>query len=169
MRHLFCLFVVMIHVTFRRTMTTERSSDFTRGPVLGYGLFRWVLGLNFFMHGAVRIFGDYQGFVNWVGNTYQGTILAGGPAEMYAWVIPWIELVLGGLLMSGFLTRTALCGGMLFMGSLVFGMTLRQNWDTVAYQMIYCIALYLLLHHHRFNLLSIDYWFSGMSSDHREN
>lgn len=140
-------------------MSREHSSALTDGPVLGYGFFRLVLGFNYFMHGAVRIFGDYQNFVNGVGKTFQNTIIAGGPAELFAWAIPWIELVLGGLLMLGVLTKTVLCGGLLFMGALVFGMTLKQNWDTVAFQMIYCIALYLLLHNDRFNLLSLDYVF----------
>ncbi len=128
----------------------------TDAPVLGFASFRLVVGVNFFMHGAVRVFGDYAGFVSWVTQTFEGTILSGGLATAYGWVIPLVELILGILLITGLGTKWTLVTGELFMATLIFGMTLKQNWDTVAFQMIYALSLYLLLLNIRHNHLSVD-------------
>lgn len=42
---------------------------------LGYALLRFVLGVNFLMHGAVRVFGDYTGFARGVVGEFSCTIL----------------------------------------------------------------------------------------------
>jgi len=115
------------------------------------------------MHGTVRIFGDYAGFTAWVAKTFRETILGGGPAELYATLIPWIEVVLGALLVVGLLTRTVLVAGQLFMATLIFGMSLKQNWDTVAFQMVYAGTFAVLLFTIRYNRWSVDHLFEGTS------
>jgi thiosulfate dehydrogenase [quinone] large subunit len=137
--------------------SSENQVELSDAPVLGFASFRFVVGVNFLMHGAVRVFGDYAGFVSWVTKTFEGTILSGGLAGAYGWAIPLIELILGVLLISGLGTKWTLVAGELFMATLIVGMTLKQNWDTVAFQMIYAISLYLLLLNIRYNHLSLDY------------
>ena len=123
---------------------------------LGYALLRFVLGINFFMHGAVRVFGDYAGFAQGVAGEFSGTILPEAMVQLVGWGIPPVELAIGVALILGLFTRTALVAGGVLMGVLVFGMSLLQNWGTVADQMLYTLLFALLLFALKNNRLSLD-------------
>ncbi|MFB6356201.1 MAG: MauE/DoxX family redox-associated membrane protein [bacterium] len=119
-------------------------------------MLRVVMGINMFTHGAVRLFGDYSGFVGWVEKTFSGTILPGILVTGVGWAIPPIEFVIGILLVTGTLTFSALLASGGLMSVLVFGMCLKQNWGTVADQMIYTGLFSALLFGLRFNECSVD-------------
>lgn len=138
--------------------TEKDSLRWNDGPVLAYAVGRFALGINMLVHGAVRLFGGYSGFVSWVEKTFQSTILPEPLVTGFALAIPVVETVVGLLLVFGLLTRTALVSGGLLMSGLIFGMCLVQEWSTVADQMIYVLTFYLLLYHWRFNHLSVDSW-----------
>ncbi len=103
------------------------------------------------------MFGDYTGFVNWVTKTFEGTLLSGGFTTAYGWIIPFVEIALGTLLIVGLKTRWSLLAGELFMATLIIGMSLKQERETVALQMIYSLSFFLLLLHIRYNQISLDY------------
>ena len=126
------------------------------GKQWGFLVFRIALGVNLLIHGAVRIFGDYGGFVDGLNKYFEPTIIAGGLVTAFATVLPWIEVLLGVLLLVGFQTKWALVATGLVMSVLIFGMSLVQNWDAVGIQMIYVISVFLLLTNIESNRICID-------------
>lgn len=70
--------------------------------------------------------------------------------------IPVVELLLGGLLVIGFLTRPALIAGLLFMIVLTFGICLAQNWPVASEQLIYMLLYAALLAFLRYDSYSLD-------------
>lgn len=109
-------------------------------------LFRAVVGVNFFMHGAVRILGDYSGFASGLVSDFGETFLHPLSVMALAYVIPVVELIVGIILITGYKLRYGLILGFLLMAVLIFGMSLLQQWAVVGTQMIYAISLFLILY-----------------------
>jgi thiosulfate dehydrogenase (quinone) large subunit len=123
---------------------------------LALALFRFTLGVNFFMHGGVRLFGNLNKFIAGTTAQFQNSVLPAPFVQVFATTLPLIELALGILLVLGLFTRLALVVGALLMTSLIFGMGLLQKWDVVGLQMTYAIAFFLLLFFHIPNRFSLD-------------
>ncbi len=124
--------------------------------VLAYTMFRLFMGLNMFMHGAVRLGPNYPEFINWTQGVFAETWLPLWLVTLEARLIPGVEIAVGVLLFLGFKTRLALIMAVVLMATLVFGMNVVQNWELVNRHVIYVIAFYLLLHNLEFNQESID-------------
>lgn len=118
--------------------------------------FRFAMGINIVTHGAVRIFGDLTGFVQNTAQGFSDTFLPLGLVQAFALTLPFLELILGTLLVLGLWTRWTLFALILFMASLMFGMSLRQEWQTVGSQVVYALAFFLLLFWNRPNRFSLD-------------
>ena len=115
-----------------------------RNLTLGYRLLELILGLNFFLHGTVRLLGDYSGFVQSVMKGFEPTALPGFLVLPLAYLIPVFESLVGVALISHWRPRTTLLAATGLMALLVSGMCFQQKWDVVGTQMIYVICLYLL-------------------------
>ena len=124
--------------------------------VLAYTMFRLFMGLNMFMHGAVRLGPNYGDFISWTQGVFAESWLPMWLVTLEARLIPGIEIAVGVLLFLGFKTRLALILAIVLMATLVFGMNVVQNWELVNRHVIYVIAFYLLLHNMEFNQKSID-------------
>lgn len=124
--------------------------------VLAYTLFRLFMGLNMFMHGAVRLGPNYQEFIVWTQGVFADSVLPGWLVTLEAALIPGVELLIGGLLIIGFKTRFAIVLGVGLMATLVFGMNVVQNWELVNRHLIYAMAFYILMHNLKYNNFSID-------------
>ena len=74
----------------------------------------------------------------------------------FATVQPWVELILGLLLMIGLATRFSLIAGALVIMCLVIGTNLAQDWLVSGLQLIYAFLYYYLLVHLDQNRYSID-------------
>jgi len=111
-------------------------------------LLRIVTGINFFMHGAVRVLGDYSGFANGMVDDFSDTFLLPFSVRLLAYAIPIIELIIGIILITGVKLRLGLVLGFLLIGVLIFGMSLRQEWGVVGSQMIYALSLFFILYFH---------------------
>lgn len=136
------------------------------GPSLGYFAFRVTLGVNFLMHGLVRIFGDWDGFVHgYILKTFKDTILPEWMLFPYAWSLPVAEAIIGAFLIVGLLTKWNLLAGSLVMTSLVFGMCLVQNWSAVGSQMIYALCFFILMYTIHLNHISVDAYLFGDTPD----
>lgn len=98
------------------------------------------------MHGAVRVFGDYSGFANGMADNFSETFLPGFSVRLLGYAIPILELIIGIILITGFKLKAGLVIGFLLMATLIFGMCLLQEWGVVGSQMIYAIALFLILY-----------------------
>ena len=109
-------------------------------------LLRFVTGINFLMHGAVRVFGDYSGFADGMANNFSETFLPAFSVRLLGYAIPIVELLIGLILITGFQLKIGLIIGFLLMATLVFGMCLLQEWGVVGSQMIYVICLFLILY-----------------------
>jgi thiosulfate dehydrogenase [quinone] large subunit len=124
--------------------------------VLAYTMFRLFLGLNFFMHGAVRLGPNYQKFIAWTQGVFAESWLPDWLVTLEAYLIPGVEMLIGALLVLGFKTRFAVILAFGLMATLVFGMNVVQDWELVSRHVIYVIALYLLMHNMEFNKYSLD-------------
>ena len=124
--------------------------------VLAYTMFRLFMGLNMFMHGAVRLGSNYQVFIEWTQGVFVETWLPVWLVTLEARLIPGVEIAIGIMLFLGFKTRIALVMAIVLMATLVFGMNVVQNWELVNRHVIYVIAFYLLFHNLEYNQKSID-------------
>jgi thiosulfate dehydrogenase [quinone] large subunit len=112
---------------------------------LAYAILRVTLGVNMLMHGAVRLLGGLDGFAAWMVQQFAQTPLPAAFVRSFALPLPFIEIAIGLLLLLGVATRWALAAGGLLMVPLVFGTSLRSDWNTVLLQMVYALIYYLLL------------------------
>jgi thiosulfate dehydrogenase [quinone] large subunit len=124
---------------------------------IGYFVFRITLGINILVHGLGRIFGQGAGyFAATTSSEFAGTPLPPSVTHLFLLLLPFVEAVLGLLIVLGLFSRFALAAGALLIAALVFGTSLRSDWATVSTQMIYAITYYLLLLHLRYNRFSLD-------------
>lgn len=70
--------------------------------------------------------------------------------------LPWLEAVLGLLLLLGLRTRLALIAGALLLIVLTFGSTLRQDWQAAGIQLTYAMVDAALLAFRSRNACSLD-------------
>ncbi|MCY1078293.1 DoxX family membrane protein [Archangium lansingense] len=125
----------------------------------GHFLLRLALGINILGHGLVRI-GNPGAFADALVQLFANTWIPSPLVRLFALLLPFIETVLGVLLTLGLLTRTALFAGGLLMVALIFGTTLRSDWETVGLQMIYAALYSALMATAHFNRLSVDAWWA---------
>lgn len=124
--------------------------------VLAYTMFRLFMGLNMFLHGAVRLGPNYQKFIDWTRGVFENTWLPEWLVTLEAQLIPGVEMLIGILLIVGFKTRFAVILGFVLMATLVFGMNIVQDWELVNRHLIYVIALFILMYNMELNEFSID-------------
>jgi thiosulfate dehydrogenase [quinone] large subunit len=134
----------------------DSSSDFS----LAHLLLRLGLGVNFFVHGLSRL-PNLAGFVAYLEQTMAKTWLPLPLVTAAGFVIPFVELITGVLLILGLFLRPALVLGSLFMIALTFGICLAQNWTVAAEQLIYLLVFALLLATARRDRYSLDSWRVG--------
>jgi thiosulfate dehydrogenase [quinone] large subunit len=120
-------------------------------PALAFVLGRLMLGVNFAVHGLVRV-PKLAGFRAGLVKQFAASPLPTPLVEAFATVLPFVEAGIGVLLLLGLFTRPALAAAMLVLTSLVFGSALLEQWDTVGTQMVYglfVLGLILLCQHNR--------------------
>jgi thiosulfate dehydrogenase [quinone] large subunit len=123
--------------------------------ILAYTLLRIALGINFFVHGLVRI-GDIPGFAQSQVSLYADIPSPDLLIRIFAYLIPPVELIVGLLVTIGLLTRQALIVGFALMVPLIFGTCLLQNWTTAGLQLVYCLVYFILLAGCSLNTISVD-------------
>ncbi|ATB38289.1 hypothetical protein CYFUS_003723 [Cystobacter fuscus] len=146
--------------------STEDASPLFFGitnAVAGQLLLRLALGINLLGHGLVRI-GNPGAFADALVQLFANTWLPSPLVRLFALLLPFIELVIGVLLTLGLLTRTALFTGGLLMVSLIFGTTLRSDWETAGLQMIYAALYAALMATAHLNHVSVDAWWARTRS-----
>ncbi len=121
---------------------------------LAYTLLRIVFGINFFVHGLVRI-GNMGGFIQSMVERFQELAPSFVILPFAALTTP-IELISGFLMIIGLQTRNAIIAGFVLMMPLMFGVCLLQEWDTASSQLIYCLVFFILLACCSLNSISVD-------------
>ena len=131
----------------------SRSSD----AVIAYTILRVSFGANIMLHGVSRIVMGHAAFLAYLTHYFEkAAYVPAGMLSIFATVQPWVELILGLLLMIGLLTRFSLIAGGLVIMCLVFGTNLAQDWLVSGLQLIYAFLYYYLLVHLDQNRFSID-------------
>jgi thiosulfate dehydrogenase [quinone] large subunit len=121
-----------------------------------YTILRVALGLNIFMHGFVRLRGNMAQFCEALLKEFDDSILSRGIIKVFGTMLPVLETVVGLLLLFGLFTEYALVSGSLLMLILIFGKSLKADWQTVSLQMIY-VAFYAALDFLKiYNTISLD-------------
>lgn len=110
-------------------------------------LLRLLTGLDFFGHGYARTFtGTYlQGFAESLQKSMATAPLSPDLVLWTGYVIPIIELLIGACLILGLFTRAALTAAFGLMFVLMFGVTMKQDWNAAGQQMLYGLVLFVLL------------------------
>jgi thiosulfate dehydrogenase [quinone] large subunit len=132
---------------------TARSSD----AVIAYTILRVSFGANIMLHGVSRIVMGHAAFLAYLTHYFEkASYIPVGMLSLFATVQPWVELILGLLLMIGLASRFSLIAGGLVILSLVIGTNLAQDWLVSGLQLIYAFLYYYLLAHLDQNRYSID-------------
>jgi thiosulfate dehydrogenase [quinone] large subunit len=137
---------------------TDRRSD----AALAYALFRFTFGLNIMMRGIVRMALGLPAFQAYMLTQFKDVPVM-PPAFLipFASMLPFVETLIGLLILVGFQTRLALVVGSLMIAMLTFGTMLRQDFTIAWLQLTYAIAFFLLLACRSWNAISVDGMMGG--------
>ena len=122
---------------------------------LAYLILRLTMGVNMFTHGVARLL-DLDKFNGWLISQFSNTILPEFIVSISSYLIPFVELIIGILLILGLFTSRALLVGSLLIVALVFGSGLQENWNVMSSQMIYAIFFFILSYLIELNRFSLD-------------
>jgi thiosulfate dehydrogenase (quinone) large subunit len=119
----------------------------SRDQRAAYLLLRVITGMDFFGHGFARIFTGTHlgGFAHWMLGDMAKSPLPASLVLATGYVVPCVELVIGVLLLTGVATRQALIVAMLLVLVLMFGITMKQDWNVAGQQLLYGLVLAVLL------------------------
>ena len=119
----------------------------SRDQKIAYLLLRLIAGMDFFRHGFARIFTGTHlgGFAHWMVGDMAKSPLPAPLVLATGYVVPCLELLIGVLLLAGLATRFALVLAMLLMLALMFGITMKQDWNVAGQQLLYGLVLAVLL------------------------
>jgi thiosulfate dehydrogenase [quinone] large subunit len=127
-----------------------------RNQQLAYALFRLTLGLDIFMHGAMRYVTGVRAWEATQARLFENTILPMPLVHGFLLTLPILEVIIGAMTIVGYYTRVALIAGALMIFALVFGTGTRQDWTTVGSQMLYAAYYFLLIARYEDNWLALD-------------
>jgi thiosulfate dehydrogenase [quinone] large subunit len=118
-----------------------------RDQRLAYLLLRLLTGLDFFGHGFARIFTatHLSGFAHWMVGDMAKSPLPASLILVIGYIVPCVELLIGVLLLLGLATRYTLVLALLLMLVLMFGITMKQDWNVAGQQLLYGLVLAALL------------------------
>ena len=119
----------------------------TRDQKTAYFLLRLIAGMDFFGHGFARIFtgGHLGGFAHAMVGDMAKSPLPASLVLATGYIVPCVELFVGVLLLAGLATRYALIVAMLLILVLMFGITMKQDWNVAGQQLLYGLVLAVLL------------------------
>jgi thiosulfate dehydrogenase (quinone) large subunit len=143
-----------VHVESQRA--EFRTNWLEQDISLAYALLRVNLGINVAIHGVSRIWSGVGVFASTLANQFQSTPLPGTAVSAFAYALPWVEAIIGVLILFGLFTREALAAASVLMAILMFGATLRQDWNAAGFQVAYALAYFILLSLCRYNRFALD-------------
>ncbi len=111
---------------------------------LAYFFARITLGVNFSIHGLVRL-PKLKGFAEGIMNGFEGTMLSEFIVIPFAYAIPILELILGLMLLLGIYTNRALAASAILMIVLIAGSAFKEDWGAVSTQMLYALFIFFLI------------------------
>ena len=134
-----------------RRLSRLRAADIS----MAYGLLRIIVGINYFNHGFTRV-GNIPGFMDAMVGAMAGSWMPELLVRITAFLIVPVELIVGLCLILGLFTRISLIATLVQMAILMYGVTIVQNWDAAASQLIYNLVLFILLAGVGYNRFALD-------------
>lgn len=120
---------------------------------IAYLLFRIPIGISFFGHGLARL--PKQGeFAQWMVSLFSESWIPLGLVNIFAFTLPFVELMIGVLILSGIWIKTVAIAGVILMSTLILGSSVIEDWSAVGIQMFYgayLSGIYLFAEHNRFS------------------
>jgi len=136
-----------------QTASSQRASD----VVIAYTIMRLSFGANILLHGISRLLNGKAAFLAYLTKYFEHAhLIPMGSLPAFAGVLPWVETILGALLVLGLFSRFTLIVGALVMTALVVGTNLAQDWLVAGLQLPYVFIYYYLLIHLEQNTVSLD-------------
>lgn len=123
---------------------------------IAYALLRAIIGVNLAVHGISRLLAGPHAFAASLVTQFHVTPLPPWSVSAFGLILPWVEAVLGLLILLGLATRYALIAASITILVLTFGSTLRQDWESAGLQLIYAAVYAALLAFRSENLYSLD-------------
>lgn len=139
------------------TTNSGAASGWLSDRALAYGLLRLFFGVNLATRGIVRIALGLDEFIAYMLKQFEGVpVMPHAFLVAFATVLPFMETILGLMILVGFKTRAALIGTSLLMTALTFGTMLRQDFTIAWMQLTYAMAIFLMLALQSWDALSVD-------------
>jgi len=112
---------------------------------LAFVIGRITLGVNFASHGIVRM-PKLNEFCQSMVEQFEHTLIGYDPLiYSYAYLLVFVELLVGITLIIGFKTKASLVLLSFIMMSLIFGASMQEEWPRVGFQMVYVVFGYLMI------------------------
>lgn len=126
---------------------------------LAYFFLRITMGINMLIHGFVKLGSAYLPFVEKSRNEFAATLLPDNIVMLFAYAIPWVELIIGIALIIGLYTRLSVISTQILMIVLITGQGLLMQWNVVGIQLIYTALFTWLLYKGKHNEIALDrFW-----------
>ena len=134
-------------------MTNETDKIYDHIATL---LLRLFIGLMMLIAGLGK-FGDLAGFRQFIHHDFDKTFLAGPMLDLFAYVQPYAEVILGALVLVGLLTRPILALTALNLIVLFFGKWVTHDLQTAANNSLYVLIAVYAFRNAGDNRFSLDH------------
>lgn len=124
---------------------------------LAYLLLRLTVGVMFLFFGISKLLKGLGPFVSGMRKRFEQSPLPVELVEPFAYVLPFVEVTVGTLVVLGLFTRVALFAAGLLMLALTFGAVMEPSPPTVANNINYALVIFVLLWLVEFNRYSVDH------------
>ncbi|WBL22552.1 DoxX family protein [Zunongwangia sp. HRR-M8] len=121
---------------------------------LAFLLARITLGINFFLHGFVRI-PKLEAFANGIIQGFEGKMLPLSLVEIFAYAIPFIEVILGVLIIFGIASKKSLTATAIFIIMLITGCAFKEDWSAIGTQMLYALFIFFLIKNLKYEVWAV--------------
>ena len=120
-----------------------------------YLLVRLTIGMSMLGHGLVRI-PKLSAFSEGMVANFEGSLLPAILVRPFSLALPFMEFIIGLLLLVGFKTKLFSQAGGILMVVLIFGTSLIENWSALPSQMIHASFFIVLLQFIVSNDMALD-------------
>jgi len=123
---------------------------------VAYALLRIAVGFAFLFYGIEKLLGGILPFAQGLEKDFTKTWLPSTTVYLFGLVLPFLEVIIGSLLILGLFTRLAAVFGGIVVIVLTTGLIISGNSGGVAHNLIYSVIFFLLLYHADENSLCLD-------------
>lgn len=131
---------------------------------VAYALLRIAVGFVFLFYGIEKLRSGILPFAQGLEKDFSKTWLPSPTVFLFGLVLPFLEVIIGSLLILGLFTLLAATFGTLLLTVLTTGLIISGNSAGVAHNLIYSIIFFLLLYYADDNGFCLDRKFGNSDS-----